>query len=401
MLQNKTFTKIISVVIALVLWVYVVGEINPTTTKRLDNIPVKLLNTENHAAKGFVALNAEDFVVSLTVEGKRADISSLDLKNILVTADLFGYYGLGENYINVNVELPHGITLVESTPSKLKVIIDELVSENKPVKINYTGKLTENVEPSQISVKPESVEIKGARSIVDQVAYIGAKVDTGKLSNEISTIKAKALAYNGAGDIVNEVKLAESTIEVTTKLMSTKTVQLSVGVIGEESPDLQITNLDIPKTVKIRGDKAVIELVEGISAKEINLNNYNASAEIPLEIFLPEGVELAEAPQSLVAKLVIKGLSSKSFEYNTSVIKIDGLTTGFAAEIVPSNLIVSVADKDAILNGINSTDFVISIDLQGLGAGTHQVPVKAMINDSSKNITIGPKEVSVIILESQ
>jgi len=401
MLQNKTFTKILSVVIALVLWVYVVGEINPTTTKRLDNIPVKLLNTENHASKGFVALNAEDFVVSLTVEGKRADVLSLDLENILVTADLFGYYGLGENYINVNVELPHGITLVESNPSKLKVIIDELVSENKPVKINYTGVLNEGVEPGQISVKPESVEIKGARSIVEQVAYIGAEVDTGKLSNEVSTVKARALAYNGVGDIVNEVKLAENSIEVTTKLMRTKTVQLSVGVIGEESPDLQITNLDIPETVKIRGDKAVVERIEEISAKEIDLNDYNASAEIPLEVFLPKGVELAEAPQLLVAKLVIKGLSSKSFEYNTSVIKIDGLATGFTAEIVPSNLIVSFAGKDAVLNGINSTDFVISIDLQGLGAGTHQLPVKAMINDSEKNITIGPKEVSVIILESQ
>lgn len=401
MLQNKTFTKILSVAIALVLWVYVVGEINPTTTKRLDNIPVKLLNTENHASKGFVALNAEDFVVSLTVEGKRADILSLNMENILVTADLFGYYGLGENYVTVNVELPHGITLVESTPSKLKVIIDELVSENKPVKINYTGELNVDVEPGQISVNPESIEIKGARSLVDQVAYIGAEVDTAKLSNTISTIKAKAVAYTDVGDIVNGVKLAEGTIEVSAKLMSTKTVPLSVGIIGEESPELQITNLDIPKTVKIRGDKAVIELIEGVSAKEIDLNNYKSSADIPLEVFLPEGVELATAPGSLVAKLGIKGLSSKSFEYNTNTIKIEGLASGFTAEIVPSNLIVSVADKDAVLNDINATDFVISIDLQGFGAGTYQVAVKATINDSVKNITIGPKEVSVIILGPQ
>src|SRR5665648_556078 len=104
MLQNKTFTKILSVVIALVIWVYVVGEINPTTTKRLDHIPVKLLNTENHASKGFVAMNAEDFDVLFNIEGKRGDVLSLDLENILYTADLFGYHRLGENYINVNVE---------------------------------------------------------------------------------------------------------------------------------------------------------------------------------------------------------------------------------------------------------------------------------------------------------
>lgn len=400
MLQNKTFTKILSVVIALLLWVYVVGEINPTTTKRFDNIPVKLLNTENHASKGFVALNAEDFAVSLTVEGKRADILSLKLENILVTADLFGYYGLGENYVNVNVELPNGITLVESNPSKLKVIIDELISENKPVKITYTGELAEDVEPGQISVMPESLEIKGARSIVEQVAYIGAEVGTDQLSDESTTIKAKALAYNGAGEIVNGVKLAENTITVSAKLTNTKTVPLLVGILGEESPDLQITTFDIPKTVKIRGDKAVIDQIEELSAKEIDLNDYKVSADIPLEVFLPEGVELAEATESLVAKLVIKGLSSKSFEYNTSVIRIDGLATGFAAEIVPSNLIVSVADKDVVLNQINSTDIVISINLQGLLAGTHQVPVKAMIDEASNNITIGPKEVSVIVVEA-
>ena len=131
--------------------------------------------------------------------------------------------------------------------------------------------------------------------------------------------------------------------------------------------------------------------------KEINLNDYKVSAEIPLEVFLPEGVELAQSSQSLFAVLVIKGLSSKSFEYNTSVIKIEGLASGFTAEIVPSNLIVSVADKDNVLSGINSTDVVITIDLLDLGVGTHQVPVKAAISGSSANVTIGPTEVTVNI----
>lgn len=396
MLQNKTFTKILSVVIALLLWVYVIGEVNPTTTQNLDNIPVTLLNTENLASKGFVVLDADNFSVSLTIEGKRADTVKLSKGDILVTADLFGY-GLGENYININVELPNGITLVSSNPAKLKIVVDELVTESKPVKIIYSGELGAGVEPGQKTVKPETIEINGARSIVNQVAYIGGTIDATKLSSDLSTVKTKAVAYNGAGEVVNGVKLADSTIEVTTKLMSTKVVQLSVGVIGEESPELQITSLNIPKTVTIRGDQAVIDLVEEISAKEINLNNYKVSAEIPLEVFLPEGVELGEASQTMFATLVIKGLSSKSFEYNTSVIKVEGLATGFAAEIVPSNLIVSIADKDNVLSGINSTDVVITIDAASLVAGTHQVAVKATINGSSQNITIGPEQVTVNI----
>lgn len=396
MLQNKTFTKILSVVIALVLWVYVIGEVNPTTTQKLENIPVTLLNTENLASKGLVVLDGESFSVTLTIEGKRADILSIDKENLLVTADLFGY-GIGENYIGVNVEVPNGITLVEFKPTKLKVVIDELVTEAKPVKVNYIGTFSEGVEPGQVTMKPETVEIKGARSIVGQVAYVGADVEVSDLTTEIQSIDAVAVAYSEEGVPVAKVKLANETIEVTARLMVTKEVPLLVEVTGQESADLQITNLDIPDTVIIRGDQATVQLVENITAKQIDLNQYKVSAEIPLEVFLPEGIELAEASRNPFAQLVIKGLSSKSFEYNTSVIKIEGLAAGFTAEIVPSNLIVSVADKDAVLQKISSTDVVITMNLQGMGTGAHQVGVKAAINGSTENITIGPESVAVNI----
>jgi len=396
MLQNKTFTKVLSVVIALLLWVYVIGEVNPTTTQKLENMPVTLLNTENLASKGLVVLDGESFTVTMTIEGKRADILSIDKENLLVTADLFGY-GMGENYIGVNVELPNGITLVDLKPTKLKVVIDELITEVKPVRVNYVGPMAEGMEPGQVTIKPETVEINGARSIVEQVSYVGAEVETSKLTTEIQTINAVAVAYGEDGQPIGKVKLANEMIEVTARLMVTKEVPLLVEVTGKESENLQVTSLDFPDTVTIRGDLVAVEQVENITAKEIDLNQYKVSAEIPLEVFLPEGVELAEASKNPVAQLIVKGLSSKSFEYNTSVIKIEGLATGLTAEIVPSNLIVSVADKDVVLRGISSTDVQITIDLQGLITGTHQVSVKATIKESSENITIGPETVTVNI----
>ena len=396
MLQNKTFTKILSVVIALVLWVYVIGEVNPTTTNTIENIPVKLLNTENLASKGLVVLDGDTFTVNLTVEGKRADILGMDQDNLLVTADLFGY-GLGENYINVSVELPQGISLVSSAPSKLKVVIDELITAIKPVSINYVGELEDGVEPGQISIYPESVEVNGARSLVEQVAYVGADIDMATLTTELSTTSADAYAYNVNGEIISKVKLATETIAIGARLMRTKVVPLLVEVVGQELPELQVTNIEIPETVVIRGDKNVVDKVDQILAKNINLSDYTVSAEIPLEVFLPEGVELAEASKTLVAKIAIKGLSSKSFEYNTSVIQIEGLAEGFAAEIIPSNLIVSVVEKDSVLKEITSTDLDITINLEGLGLGAHQVNLVPSINGNTDNITIGPTSVTVNI----
>ena len=218
-----------------------------------------------------------------------------------------------------------------------------------------------------------------------------------KLKKELTFTNPYVFPYNENGEVVSKVKISSETVEVGARLMSTKVVPLIVDVVGEELPELQITSIELPKKIKIRGDFEDLEQVEEILAKEIDLSNYTASAEIPIEVFLPNGIEIADASKDLVAKLSIKGLSSKSFEYNTSVIKPLGLSENYAVEIVPSNLIVSVADRDSVLEGITSTDIDININLEGLGLGTHQVEVTASIDGKTDNINIGPNLVTVNI----
>ena len=198
MLQNKKFTIFLSIVIALLLWVYVIGEVNPTTTKKFENIPVKLLNTENLASKGLVVLDNQNLTVNLTVEGKRADVLSAGLEDLLVTADLFGH-GMGENYISLNVELPNGLTLISSEPAKLKLFIDELITADRPVILRHVGEAPEGMEPGQIAMDPETVEINGARTLVEQVAYVGADLDISKLTEALSIQESFAAAYTGDG----------------------------------------------------------------------------------------------------------------------------------------------------------------------------------------------------------
>ena len=47
MLRNKNIVRILSLLIAVVLWAYVMGEINPETTIKFKNINVEILNQES------------------------------------------------------------------------------------------------------------------------------------------------------------------------------------------------------------------------------------------------------------------------------------------------------------------------------------------------------------------
>ena len=394
MLQNKKFTIFLSIVIALLLWVYVIGEVNPTTTKKFENIPVKLLNTENLASKGLVVLDNQNLTVTLTVEGKRADVLSAGLEDLLVTADLFGH-GMGENYISLNVELPNGLTLISSEPAKLKLFIDELITADRPVILRHVGESPEGMEPGQIAMDPETVEINGARTLVDQVAYVGADLDISKLTDTLSIQESFAAAYSADGELISRVKLSRETIQISGRMMTVKTVPLRVGTFGQEQPDFQITGLDIPDSIAIRGDRQILESITEVTGKDIDLSAYTASTEIPLEVFLPEGVEVAEASRELTAKLTIKGLSSKTFQFSTRDIDMLDVPEGYAAEILNTNLVVSIADKDPILAEITPDKIQLSLSLQGLGLGAHQVPISVTIEGYSGDISLTPQNASV------
>ena len=56
MFQNKTMNLIISLLLSVALWIYVVGEVNPETTKKYDDIKIDFTNEESLAQNGLALL---------------------------------------------------------------------------------------------------------------------------------------------------------------------------------------------------------------------------------------------------------------------------------------------------------------------------------------------------------
>ena len=76
MLENKNVLKIISLIIAILLWVYVMGEVIPDTEK-ISDIEVTFVNTETLADEGLAVVHEQDLRVSAIVKGKRSVINEM------------------------------------------------------------------------------------------------------------------------------------------------------------------------------------------------------------------------------------------------------------------------------------------------------------------------------------
>lgn len=399
MLQNRTFNKIISLVVAIFLWTYVITEIDPPSSEKFQ-IPVRIINEENLTQRGLTIVGETEFTATIYVEGKRAELKSINKDEIFGEADVFGRTVGQDQSINVkNINLPETVTLVTERSPKIEISIEELVSVHKPINVEFTGSFKEGTEPGSLTLQPEEVEVKGARSRVESVAYVAAKVDTSLVAKDEATISVEAIPTSREGDYVDGVSLSSTMVDVTVKLCYIKKVPINVEVIGEVDPAYELTDIQIPETVTIRGSRGAISEVEEVTAAAIDLSQVTATSDIPLNFQLPEGVELAEASANVSVTVGIKGISTAELEAAANSILIHGLTENQMAYINTDTVQVRVTGDEQDVASLAEGDVVLSVDVSGLPAGSHTVPVLAQSEKEFKSITVVPDTVHITINE--
>ena len=211
MLKNKTVLKICSVVIAICLWVYVIGEVDPDSRKKISNIEVSYANTEVLAERGLAVADEETEVISVVIDGKRSDVNNAKKRGIAAYADVSGCKE-GSNSIEITVSLPDGVRLESVSQEKLKVNVAELVSEEKPVQIKVPdADNDQNMIPWVTDYTPETVIVSGAGNIVDKIDHVIGVVDGTKVDSQLRNFEAEVIPVDKSG---NKVDGAETSYKV-------------------------------------------------------------------------------------------------------------------------------------------------------------------------------------------
>lgn len=400
MLKNNTVLKILSLLSAIVLWVYVMGEVNPTITRTIENIPVELLNENTLQQRELAIKNQAGFTADVIVEGKRADINSLDREKIKATADIFGYEE-GDNYVPVQLEMPDNIKLREIKTPKIQVTLEKLTSVYKAVTVEFTGEKEEGTQPGNVEVSPAEVEVKGGESAVNSVERVEAKVPSEEIGNELEVVTAEPVAVDKKGKQVFNVTLSADTIEVKAILYHTKTVPLKVKITGTVPAAYQVDEISVPDEISIRGPKDTLDTIQSVTAEPIDLSHVTASTTLPLKPKLPKHVEVADESQNQGAEIKIKGLSTKKIGIRAKNIELKNLPENMDAYVNTDRITVVVTGKEEDLEDLSREDFHVSIDLQNKKEGTHAVKAAVTTEKTVNSMKLKPAKVEVTIKEQR
>lgn len=291
--------KLLSLVVAVLLWFYVLGSEDPQTTQAID-VPVVTVNEPTDLK----TIEVTPKTVELRLRGRESALAQADVSRMRMEANL-RKAKVGEQRVPVRVAgLPLSLTVLPGYPSTVTVEVDKIIERNRPVDYERRGDPAEGFVIEQISLEPTEVTVRGATSIVRNVIRAVVIVDTSGLNTSMD-FEAELEARNSRDQTVGEVSFDPETVSVSVQVrqVSVKTVPVR-PVVGSPPAGYRVVNVSAdPIVVTVTGN-------EGLSS-------VRSVPTIPVDISGLRGTKTYAVPLNVPAELSVLGPASVSVTVRT------------------------------------------------------------------------------------
>lgn len=395
MLKNKNLNIIFAIVIAVSLWAYVLGDVNPTTSVTIKDVPVKIINQETLTDLNMVILECSDDTIDITIMGPRTEVTKVKQSDFKVVADVEGLKH-GNNVVRLNVKGPDNIEITNISTDKITVTVDELISVNKEISVVSTGSLDDDMEPYIVDIAKDIAKVSGAKTLINRVDRVNAVIDTANVDNSMKTVAARLEAVDEEGNVVEGVILESDTVNVTVVMHHKKTVNLEVPIVNMDANDFE-RSISVPKTIVIKGEDEALKKIDTIKCEAIDLSLYTENTKVKLKPIIPNGVQVSSSSADLYAEVIVKEYGSVVIKVSTSDIKLLNTSNELNYEIEEEDLTLTIQGKESELEHLSISDFNITADVNDLEAGSHKVKVKINCEKNIGTIKSSFEEIVVVI----
>ncbi|MBR5228591.1 MAG: hypothetical protein IKV96_02000 [Firmicutes bacterium] len=380
--KKKMISIVLSLLIALACWFYVINGENPTQTEVFTNIPVEMLNAKTLESKDLTIGAIDTTTVSVKLEGKRSALRSIKREDIVASIDMSSYTE-GEYYSEVRVHVPSSVSVVEINPAQIRVKIEKIVSVDKDIEILFEGSVPDKKEAVCTGMSTQIVAISGAQSQVNLVEKVIAKVDATQLSETEATFASDLTPVDSSGAEVNDVTVAIKDFTCQAQLYSVKTVPLEVTTVGSLPHNLELASIIAPESVKIAGIESDVADITKVKAVPIDLSEITSSKDIPIILDISGSIRLAKSQNATTIQVTVNKMDNRNLSYATSSIILKNIGDGHTIVFDAQSISLTVYGTGTALEEIGTQDFTMSIDCSKLTSGTHEVPVDVAVSQTA------------------
>lgn len=417
--RNNIGLKLISVLVAIVIW-YVVVDINDPVETNTYTVKITVEN-EAYIASGKEIYHIDDAnkTVGVSVKANRSTLRRISEADITVTADFTQIVDMDRDPVMVPLTAEckgvsrNNITLARTT---IPIAIESIATKTFAVAVD-TGESvpSEEYEVGRLTVSPDQVVINGPESIINQIDTAVARIDVtgmtidsareaklilqGKDQSEISedTIQDDLTFEGGTPNVTVNVELWKRRSDVV----------LDVQYFGTPAAGYHVESVTTtPDTITVVGDsQALLQLTQDgnvihTPASMIGIQDADedVSAEINLTDILPENMRLARnTAEEAATTIAIRSDETRELVIDVDNIEVLNIDSNLAVAYGQAELTVRIKGSGVNFDSVTADNIGASIDLAGLVAGDMTVPVsfalpQGVTVDEAVSLNISLKE---------
>ena len=297
--RNSWLARIMCVIVASILWVYVMNEQNPITTRSFT-VPLQTVHLQDD-----MLVKDLPETVNVRVSGTRSQIAALRTADVKALID-FEVASKGRNTYRVTAQVKNG-EVIEITPSLLQLEIDTQVSKEMKLEARIVGVPHSGITVSRMDLNPLQVKIRGAEERINQVAKVLVMVDISNHDKNFET-DATAVAVDQLGREMYDVKVTPSKVSTTVTIvrqLGTNDFPIKADLSGKLPSGITLVGTKItPQTVRLTADPKVLGELKEIKTAPIVLDNITSNVELNMPLQIPDKV-LADT-HNVIVEITVK-----------------------------------------------------------------------------------------------
>ena len=298
--ESRWVYILISVLLAVVFWLYIRDTEDPTMSRPIYNVPVQIANERVLEERGLTVTGLSQSSLTVEVTGPVSVLNNLTRSNITASVDVSSITETGEHELNCRLILPNNVDTTgaffpeQSNPNG-EVITDSSVKLNEDsayvtmtVGVVKKVKLTVNllsgggataeqakceISPSTITVVGSEEELKGLTEISLGSIDLSQVVDTATISKPIVL----------SPTLENADGVTEAQVTVAVEGLSTKTFTVTNIETVNQPDNYQVDVVTQERVVVIRGSESVLESLDASQIRIVaDLSDVTATGTYPV-----------------------------------------------------------------------------------------------------------------------
>lgn len=401
--------KILAVVCQCLIWITVLNFINPNTTRRFQDIPVKPVNTDvlNQQEQTYDIVQGN--TTQIIVKGRRSIVDSLDLSDITAKAD---FTNINAAYavpidIEISEQYSDNVEISYQSTKSMKVELDTIAETLVDVQYHIVGEQASGSYVSAVTQDVSQLRISGPNKLISTIDKVELEVNVDGVSKQFNTTAVpKVYDRNGALIDNQRLTLSENDIEVHVEVLKTKQVPVKVSVVNQNE-DIRIisTSYDSSKGVQLAGQSESLEDITELSI-EVDVSEDLKQLQqsklvkvIDLNEYLSNGIQVA-GDQKMNISVDIERKTEKYFSLQANQIQLQNLRDGCNAQIDQSKTYdITVIGFENDLKDLTVQQIAPYVDLQGLRQGDYELQIEINPSTASEALTLKEDIKALVTIE--